>query len=94
MLDCDNSPQCSVFDILALCYNAGMYLGADLPASVILRRWVSDLTSSVDGTAPHVHQGREASIEAESQCVEGILPFCNGRDVLCVVEIPTYLGGI
>ena len=94
MLDCDNSPRCSVFDILVLCYTAGMYLGADLPASVILRKWVSDLTSSVDGTAPHAHQGREVSIEVELQCVAGILPFCIGSDVLYVVEIPTCQGGI
>ena len=83
-----------MFDILVLCYNAGMYLGADLPASVVLRRWVSDLTSNVGGTAPHVLRGRGASIEAESPCVAGILPFCNGRGVLSVVEIPTCLGGI
>ena len=83
-----------MFDILVLCYTVDMYLGADLPASVVLRKWVSDLTSSVDGTAPHAHQGREVSIGVELLCVVGILPFCTGRDVLYVVEIPTYLGGI
>ena len=94
MLDCDDNPRCSVFDILVLCYNADMYPGADLPASVVLRRWVGDVTSSVTGIVPYVHREREASKEAGSQCVGDILPFCIGKDVLCVVEFPTYLGGI
>ena len=83
-----------MFDILALCYSADMYQRVDPPASVVLRRWVGGLASSEDGTAPHVLRGRGASIEAESPYVVGILPFCNGRGVLSVVEIPTYLGGI
>ena len=83
-----------MFDILALCYSADMYLEAVPPASVVLRRWVGDVTSSVNGIVPFVHQEREASKEAGSQCVGGILPFCIGKDVLCVVEFSTYLGGI